>query len=424
MRPRAFLEGEGKGQLDLPQGAQGRICRRAVCDLRSVGRQHASGRDSGAARIEDEQPPVVEISPAQKVAIAMAALLIRIERESQGRVRICRSVGDIEHCMKTGVLAAVLHMEGAEAIDANFELLDVLHQAGLRSLGPVWSRPNIFGHGVPFRIPSSPDTGPGLTDLGKELIRACNRLKILIDLSHLNEKGFWDVAALSDAPLVASHSNAHALCPHARNLTDRQCAAIRESGGFVGVNYATSFLRPDGRRDADTPVELVIDHVEHFLKLLGEDGVGFGSDFDGAMVPAGIGDAAGVQSLVKIMRQRGYGKELIEKLCFKNWLRVLERTWTESTENPGAATVQSAPEKPHRSLREVPEEAASLPLAITMFHSYAAAPSTLSPMNRSSVALVIAAAPAKRRGARSGRARSRPPPASATARSRRAARPG
>ena len=119
--------------------------------------------------------------------------------------------GQLDLPMKDDVLAPVLHIEGAEAIDPNFEFLDVLYEAGLRSLGPVWSRPNAFGHGVPFRCPSSPDTGPGLTDLGKELIGACNRLGILIDLSHLNERGFWDVAAISNAPLVATHSNAHAL---------------------------------------------------------------------------------------------------------------------------------------------------------------------------------------------------------------------
>jgi membrane dipeptidase len=180
---------------------------------------------------------------------------------------------------------------------------------------------------VPFRCPSSPDTGPGLTDLGKELIRTCNRLKILIDLSHLNEQGFWDVAKLSDAPLVATHSNAHALSPHSRNLTDKQLAAIRDSGGMVGVNYAVSFLRQDGKQDADTPVELVIDHVEHMLKHVGEDGVGFGSDFDGARIPKGLGNAAGLPVLVEVMRARGFGKALIEKLCFRNWLRVLERTW-------------------------------------------------------------------------------------------------
>ena len=257
----------------------------------------------------------------------MASLLFRIERESQGRLRVCRTVGDIERCLADDVLAAVLHIEGAEAIDANFEILDVLYAAGLRSLGPVWSRPNAFGHGVPFRCPSSPDTGPGLTELGKALIGACNRLRILIDLSHLNERGFWDVAAISNAPLVATHSNAHAISPHSRNLTDRQLAAIGQSGGFVGVNFASSFLRPDGRQDKDTPLDLMIQHIEHMLEHAGEDGVGLGSDFDGATIPAELGDAAGLQNLVQAMRKRGFKTPLIEKICFRNWLRVLGRTW-------------------------------------------------------------------------------------------------
>ena len=108
------------------------------------------------------------------------------------------------------MLAAVLHMEGAEAIDPKFEFLDVLHAAGLRSLGPVWSRPNAFGHGVQFLCPSSPDTGPGLTDLGKELGRRCNQLRILIDLSHINERGFWDVAGTA----CPTERLSRAKCPH------------------------------------------------------------------------------------------------------------------------------------------------------------------------------------------------------------------
>ena len=203
----------------------------------------------------------------------------------------------------------------------------MLHAAGLRSLGPVWSRSNAFGHGVPFACPASPDTGPGLTDLGNELIRACNHLRILIDLSHLNERGFWDVAAISDAPLVASHSNAHALSPHSRNVTAKQLAAIRDTGGLVGVNFAVSFLRPDGRHDGDTPLDLVVDHLAHLLEHAGEDCVGIGSDFDGAKIPSGIGNAAGLQSLVEAMRARQFGEALIEKVCFGNWLRVLGKTW-------------------------------------------------------------------------------------------------
>src|SRR5215471_3494869 len=328
--PRAFLEGEGKGQLDLPMARQGGFAGGlfAIFVPSSDGATGPKGetpaRDAGGGATSS---PALELAPAQRAVFGMISLLLRIERESEGRVRICRDVADIERSLSDDALASVLHIEGAEAIDADFELLNVLHAAGLRSLGPVWSRPNAFGHGVPFVCPSSPDTGPGLTDLGKELIRAGNRLRILIDLSHLNERGFWDVAAISDAPLVATHSNAHALSPHARNLTDKQLTAIGETGGMVGVNFATSYLRPDGRHDADTPVDLVIEHLEHILKRVGEDGVGFGSDFDGAKVPAEIGNAAGLQNLVQVMRARGYGEPLIEKLCYRNWLRVLGQIW-------------------------------------------------------------------------------------------------
>lgn len=327
--PRAFLDGEAKGQLDLPMAQQGGFAGGLFAAFVPSTRTKAPNAETPAPAVggEDPTPAGVDLVPAQKVVFAMLSLLLRIERESQGRVRVCRDHGDIERCLADGALAAVFHIEGAEAIDQNFELLDVLYESGLRSLGPVWSRPNAFGHGVPFRCPSSPDTGPGLTDLGRDLIRACNRLRILIDLSHLNERGFWDVAEISNAPLVATHSNAHALSPHSRNLTDEQLAAIRDTGGFVGVNFATSFLREDGRQEADTPIERVIEHLEYMLDRAGEDSVGFGSDFDGARIPAGIGNAAGLQNLVAVMRRRGYDELLIDKVCFKNLLRVLGLTW-------------------------------------------------------------------------------------------------
>lgn len=333
--PRAFLDGEATGQLDLPKARQGGLAGGLFAifvpspkpDAANPAGDNKPDAPAFNASVGAPMPPPPELAAAQATTFAMASLLVRIEREAPDALRICRSVADIKRCMEDGAVAAVLHIEGAEAIDPDFQTLDVLHQAGLRSLGPVWSRSNAFGHGVPFRCPSSPDTGPGLTDLGKELIRACNRLRLLIDLSHLNEKGFWDVARLSSAPLVATHSNAHALSPHSRNLTDAQLNAIRDSGGMVGVNYAVSFLRQDGRHDRDTPITLVVDHIEHMLTQVGEDCVGLGSDFDGAMIPKDLGSAAGLPLLVDAMRTRGYGKTLIEKICFKNWLRVLENTW-------------------------------------------------------------------------------------------------
>jgi membrane dipeptidase len=343
----AFLEGEDKGHLDLPKARKGGFAGGLFAIFvpspkrKNGPSSEATPQDTGSVigsvigsvLGSDPSPPAVELTEAQRVTFAMAALLYRIERESERRVRVCRTIADVDACLADDAVAAVLHIEGAEAIDANFELLDVLYAAGLRSLGPVWSRPNAFGHGVPFQCPSSPDTGPGLTDLGKALIGACNRLRILIDLSHLNERGFWDVAEISNAPLVATHSNAHAISPHSRNLTDRQLAAIRESKGLVGVNFATSFLRPDGRHDKSTALDLIIQHVEHMLEHVGEDGVALGSDFDGAMIPAELGDAGGLQNLVQAMRQRGFDESLIEKVCFRNWLRMLGQTWGPADRN-------------------------------------------------------------------------------------------
>ena len=349
----AFLDGEAKGHLDLPKARQGGFAGGLFAIFVPSTARPTSGNGSASsdtAFSDVPSPPAVEMTAAQAAVYGMVSLLLRIERESRGRVRVCRNVDDIRRSFAADVLASVLHIEGAEAIDPDFELLDVLHEAGLRSLGLVWSRPNAFGHGVPFLCPSSPDTGPGLTALGKELVGACNRLKILIDLSHLNAKGFWDVAETSNAPLVATHSNAHALSPHSRNLTDEQLAAIRGTGGMVGVNFATSFLRADGRADGDTPAELVIDHLEYMLERVGEDGVGFGSDFDGARVPAGIGNAAGLQHLVEIMRARDYGERLIAKVCSGNWLRVLERTW-EGAETPKASSRNMPPAGKDRAPR-------------------------------------------------------------------------
>ncbi len=270
-------------------------------------------------------PDAVPLDLATKDALAQAALLIRLE--DRGALKICRNAADIRTCLNTGKLAALMHMEGAEAIDADLLALDVFYHAGLRSIGPVWSRPTIFGNGVPFRYPGSPDAGEGLTPAGHRLVDRCNELRIMIDLAHLNEKGFWEVAARSHHPLVATHSNVHAICPHARNLTDRQLAAIAESDGMVGLNFAAAFLRPDGRMNDDVPVEYMLRHIDHLIEHLGEDRVGLGSDFDGAVVPQVIGDASGLPVLCEAMRAHGYDAALLAKLCHGNWLRVLEKTF-------------------------------------------------------------------------------------------------
>jgi membrane dipeptidase len=228
---------------------------------------------------------------------------------------------------REGAVTAIVHMEGAEAIAPDLSNLEEWYDRGLRSIGPVWSRANAFASGVPFRFPATPDIGPGLTDAGRDLVRACNRLGILVDLSHLNEAGFWDVAALSDAPLVATHSNAHALCPASRNLTDRQLGAIRDSGGIVGVNFAVTFLREDGLLVPETPISEIVRHVGYLSERMGVDHVAFGSDFDGAAVPDELGGVAGLPKLVDALHAAGFDDEAVAKITHENWLRILRATW-------------------------------------------------------------------------------------------------
>ncbi|EMW1140632.1 dipeptidase [Serratia marcescens] len=264
------------------------------------------------------------------IAERQIAILQQLEQASQGQLRICRTATEIEQCRLNRQIAAVLHIEGAGMIDAELTQLEAFYRLGVRSIGPFWNLPNAFGTGVSGPFPGSPDTGPGLTPAGEALIRACNRRRIMIDVSHMNEKTFWQTAELSRAPLVATHSNAHALCPQPRNLTDAQLDAIAQSGGMVGVNFGTAFLRADGKRDsATTGLPEIVKHVEYLIAKLGEDRVGFGSDFDGVNVPHPLADVGGLPLLTQALAQAGFDNRLLEKLTWRNWLNVLATTWGE-----------------------------------------------------------------------------------------------
>jgi membrane dipeptidase len=327
-RRRLWLERNAQGHLDLPRMREGGFAGGLFAIF--VPPEMRPGAPSLPEQMQEvpyeiPSPPDCATEAAQAVALAQAGLLMWMARAAPEEFALCRSAAEARAAMAAGRIAGLMHMEGAEAIDGDLDALHAFHAMGLRSLGPVWSRPTIFGHGVPFRFPGEPDTGPGLTEAGKRLVRECNALRILIDLSHLNEKGFDDVARLSDAPLVATHSNAHAVCPSPRNLTDRQLAQIAESGGLVGLNLATFFLRPDGRARKATDLEIALRHLDHLLEHLGEDGVAIGSDFDGCQLPEALGDVTGLPALVAAMRAHGYGERLVAKIARENWLSLLER---------------------------------------------------------------------------------------------------
>jgi membrane dipeptidase len=322
-----LVDGRAGGHLDLPRmragGVRGGIF---AVFVKSEGgaRDERVERDDGV--VEFLPAPAVAHAAAAAQAGAVAGRLLALERA--GAVRVTREVDDLDRARDDdGPPAVVLHLEGAEAIDSGLEALDLWYAAGLRSLGPVWSRPNAFGHGVPFISPSTPDTGPGLTEAGIALVTRCSELGILIDLSHLNEAGFWDVARLALGPLVASHSAAHALCPTSRNLTDRQLDAIGASGGLVGIVFACPFLRRDFADDPDTPLELIAEHARYVADRIGVEHVALGSDYDGATIPAHLGDVAGTPRPLDALRAAGFGEAELSLIGWENWRRVLGAWW-------------------------------------------------------------------------------------------------
>lgn len=319
-----FVEGRPKGQLDLPRmresGMRGGIF--AVFTPSRRGRKRPLPRTDGV--VEFELASAVSQRRAAAEASAAAGRLMALERD--GHVRVARAIGDVDVAMTAdGPPVAVLHMEGAEAIDRSLEGLELWYAAGLRSLGPVWSRPNAFGHGVQFVSPSSPDIGGGLTGSGQALVRRCAELGILVDLSHLNEAGFWDVARLDLGPLVASHSAAHALCAASRNLTDSQLDAIGASGGLVGVVFASAFLRPDFAEDPDTPLDLIVEHARYIAERIGAEHVALGSDFDGAVLA--LRDASHIPQLLDGLAAAGFSADELAGIAWRNWRRTLAEWW-------------------------------------------------------------------------------------------------
>jgi membrane dipeptidase len=345
-----FAESE-VGHIDWPRAQRGGLVGgffavfvpdpTRLSEKETVALEEILGGDPDDLILVNENGPTLAF--AQQFAMAEIAALLRIEtgdgtpfrkkknrlvtRDDWDTVTPVITARDLREQIENGEFSAILHFEGAEMIDTNFNALETFYEAGLRSLGIVWSRSNAFGHGVPFGFPSSPDTGPGLTGAGKALVKACNELGIMIDVSHLNEGGFWDVVDATDRPVVASHSNAHAICASSRNLTDKQLDAIRDSDGLVGLNFNVPFLRPDGDRDASMPLDVMVDHIEYLVERVGLERVALGSDFDGALMPDALSDASKLPNLMATLRQRGYDDEALKKIGYQNWVRVLELTW-------------------------------------------------------------------------------------------------
>ena len=268
--------------------------------------------------------PAIDEDFALVSAIGQAAIAQKLQEA--GHLQIVTDGASLARSF----VADPVHREGADCIGPDLLALDALYALGLRSLGPVWSRPTIFGDGVPFAFGRDGDIGDGLTDDGKRLVARCHALNIMIDTAHLNTKGFWDVAE-AGRPLVATHSNTLAHCMSSRNLDDAQLKAIGETGGMVGVNFGTVFLDEAAWEDGRCDIDAVVRHLGHMVETAGEDAVGIGSDFDGAPLPNGMASAADLPKLVDAMGDAGFGDALIAKITHENWLAFLGRHFDGGT---------------------------------------------------------------------------------------------
>jgi membrane dipeptidase len=225
------------------------------------------------------------------------------------------TVDAIEQAARAGRVAAVLSVENGSALDGDLANLDRLHARGVRILSLTWNRSNDLADGA------LEETHGGLTPLGRRVLARMRDLRMVVDVSHLSEKAFWDVLEATAGPVVATHSNAAGLTPHPRNLTDRQLRALAARGGVVGVNFYPTFT-------GGATIGHVLAHVDHLVKVMGVDHVALGSDFDGfSETVAGLEDVSRLPAVTAGLAARGYSAEDIRKILGGNALRVLRTVW-------------------------------------------------------------------------------------------------
>ncbi|RED30658.1 dipeptidase [Paenibacillus sp. VMFN-D1] len=230
---------------------------------------------------------------------------------ASGPIHFIRSKEDLEYAEKNGLTGALLSLEGVDALQGNLAYVRILHHLGVRSIGITWNYANWAADGV------MESRRAGLTEKGRQLIQECNRLGMILDVSHLSEKAFWELASLSAKPLVASHSNAGKICPRRRNLSDEQIGSIIRADGVIGVTFVPPFVH------AEEPVTMdrLLAHIDHICSLGGRRHIGLGSDFDGIREKIiGLEHAGKYHDLVNLL-QKHYSEEDVEGFICGNWYR-------------------------------------------------------------------------------------------------------
>lgn len=238
-------------------------------------------------------------------------------KNNQDDISLVTNYDQIKEANRAGKIAAILSIEGGEALEGDLGVLRVLYRLGVRLLTLTWNQRNQIADGI-----GESRTGSGLTEFGLKVIDEMNDLRMLIDVSHLSETGFWDVVKRSKTPIVASHSNCYALCPHLRNLKDEQIKALADKDGVIGITFVPNFLTQEKRK---TTVKDVAGHIDYLVEKVGVDCVGLGSDFDGTGgLPLGLEGVDKISNLTEELLDRCYKEREIEKILGGNFLRVFK----------------------------------------------------------------------------------------------------
>ena len=235
---------------------------------------------------------------------------------------------DVINNINNNIMSSLLTIEEGGVCLGNIEFLRNLYRLGVRMITLTWNFTNELGHPNIDMINSDkekPNTTEGLTELGFEFVREMNRLGIIIDCSHLSDKGFYDVISTSTKPIVCSHSSSRAVCNHPRNMTDDMLLKLKENGGVVGINYAHNFVISEDRVET---IDDIVKHFVHVKELIGVDHLGFGSDFDGiSNEKLELKNASMMGLLIDRLKQNGFTDEDIDKISYKNVLRVMKENF-------------------------------------------------------------------------------------------------
>lgn len=263
------------------------------------------------------QEPRFKPVGAMKRALILLNKFTKVVENNNDSIVLAKDYQGIEDAGREGKIAAILSIEGGDALEGDAEVLDIFYTMGVRALGLTWNNRNCLADGV-----GEDESGGGLTSLGREVVKMCGRKKILIDLAHISKQGFKDTVNLTSGPVIVSHANARKLCSHRRNLTDEQLKLIRDLGGIVGITFYPPFVR-----ESQATLKDLLNHFAYMADLIGTDHIGIGSDFDGideTLSP--LTDVSKMPLLTEALLSRGFNKEETAKILGRNFLRILKQT--------------------------------------------------------------------------------------------------